>query len=136
MEIEKYMGKKEKLKKVIKSVKLDNIATKIQVSNDIDKLFSIAKEKKLTKKLKEEELALEESIKPVEIKVRNKDRNNGNIPYGMIKSNNRTMNICNPEAPLERIDKESGLPVYKAHLLKVGEGGGTPDCPFDCDCCF
>ena len=44
--------------------------------------------------------------------------------------------IISPEAPLERIDKESGLPVYKAHLLKVGDGGGTPLCPFDCDCCF
>jgi len=44
--------------------------------------------------------------------------------------------IISPEAPLERIDKESGFPVYKAHLLKVGEGGGTPLCPFDCDCCF
>lgn len=44
--------------------------------------------------------------------------------------------IISPEAPLERIDAESGLPVYKAHLLKVGEGGGTDLCPFDCDCCF
>eukprot|EP01041_Mallomonas_annulata_P024191 gene24191-44876_t len=33
--------------------------------------------------------------------------------------------IVNPEAPLERIDAESGLPVYKAHLLKVGEGGDS-----------
>jgi len=43
--------------------------------------------------------------------------------YGIIKSNINTI-IINPEAPLERIDKDSGLPVYKAHLLKVGEGGG------------
>lgn len=43
--------------------------------------------------------------------------------YGIIKSNLNTI-IINPEAPLERIDKDSGLPVYKAHLLKVGEGGG------------
>lgn len=43
--------------------------------------------------------------------------------YGIINSSvNPT--IVNPEAPLERIDKDSGLPVYKAHLLKVGEGGG------------
>jgi len=44
--------------------------------------------------------------------------------------------IISPEAPLERIDGDSGLPVYKAHLLKVGEGGGTELCPFDCNCCF
>eukprot|EP01039_Chlorochromonas_danica_P007502 gene7504-8299_t len=61
-------------------------------------------------------------------------------PYGVIRSSLRhseiPVSIISPEAPLERIDAESGLPVYKAHILKVGEGGGTPLCPFDCDCCF
>lgn len=55
--------------------------------------------------------------------------------YGLIKSEYKNF-ILSPEAPVERIDAESGLPVYKAHLLKVGEGGGTALCPFDCDCCF
>ena len=54
--------------------------------------------------------------------------------HGLIKSKHQS--IISPEAPLERIDKATGLPVYKAHLLKVGEGGGTPLCPYDCDCCF
>ena len=44
--------------------------------------------------------------------------------------------LVSPEAPVHRIDEATGLPVYKAHLLKVGEGGGTPLCPFDCNCCF
>lgn len=56
--------------------------------------------------------------------------------YGIIQSRYRPSQIVNPEAPLERIDPASGLPVYKAHILKVGEGGGTPLCPFDCACCF
>ena len=56
--------------------------------------------------------------------------------YGLIKSEYGDGFIVSPEAPLERIDAESGLPVYKAHLLRVGEGGGTALCPFDCDCCF
>jgi hypothetical protein len=57
--------------------------------------------------------------------------------YGIIQSKyKRTGKIINPEAPLHRVDKETGLPVYKAHLLRVGEGGGTPLCPFDCNCCF
>jgi hypothetical protein len=56
--------------------------------------------------------------------------------YGLIKSEYGDNFIMSPEAPLERIDAESGLPVYKAHLLRVGEGGGTSLCPFDCDCCF
>ena len=57
------------------------------------------------------------------------------MPHGLLKSNVPRI-IISPEAPVERIDKESGFKVYKAHLLKVGEGGGTPHCPFDCDCCF
>ena len=35
-----------------------------------------------------------------------------------------------------RFDQPSGLNVYKAHALGLGRGGGTPLCPFDCDCCF
>lgn len=58
------------------------------------------------------------------------------VNYGLIKSKYAQSKVLNPEAPLERIDRESGLPVYKAHLLKVGQGGGTPLCPFDCNCCF
>lgn len=29
-----------------------------------------------------------------------------------------------------------GLPVYSLEELNIGKGGGTPDCPFDCTCCF
>ena len=29
-----------------------------------------------------------------------------------------------------------GLPVYTVEELGIGKGGDTPDCPFDCDCCF
>lgn len=35
-----------------------------------------------------------------------------------------------------RIDGDSGLPIYSAEQLKMGGGGGTALCPFDCDCCF
>ena len=32
---------------------------------------------------------------------------------------------------------EGGLPVYKYfHLGMDQKDGGTPLCPFDCDCCF
>jgi hypothetical protein len=56
--------------------------------------------------------------------------------HGIIASASKKPKIISPDPPVERIDAESGLKVYKAHLLKVGEGGGTPLCPFDCDCCF
>ena len=31
---------------------------------------------------------------------------------------------------------EEGYKIYSAADLKLGQGGDTPDCPFDCDCCF
>jgi hypothetical protein len=55
--------------------------------------------------------------------------------HGLIQAVGRQF-IISPEAPLHRVDKATGLPVYKAAILKVGEGGGTDLCPFDCDCCF
>jgi len=35
-----------------------------------------------------------------------------------------------------RLDPETGMPIYTADQLKMGQGGDTADCPFDCDCCF
>mmetsp|Transcript_2032 Transcript_2032/g.2732 ORF Transcript_2032/g.2732 Transcript_2032/m.2732 type:complete len:144 (+) Transcript_2032:99-530(+) len=31
---------------------------------------------------------------------------------------------------------DDGLPIYTAESLKIGKGGGTSLCPFDCNCCF
>jgi hypothetical protein len=31
---------------------------------------------------------------------------------------------------------EDGLPIYTEEELNIGKGGGTPLCPFDCNCCF
>uniref|UniRef100_A0A0G4HK08 DUF1764 domain-containing protein n=1 Tax=Chromera velia CCMP2878 TaxID=1169474 RepID=A0A0G4HK08_9ALVE len=36
----------------------------------------------------------------------------------------------------ERKYTEEGYPIYTEEELKIGQGGGTPDCPFDCWCCF
>lgn len=104
------------------------VIKKAKVSAEIDDLFCSAS-KKSTKKTSEPE----EEAEPEPTKV--KHRSSKETTYGIMKSTYGG-DIVNPEAPLERIDAESGLPVYKAHLLKVGEGGGTPLCPFDCNCCF
>lgn len=56
------------------------------------------------------------------------------LQHGVIASAYGT--IISPDPPVHRIDKETGLKVYKYAALKVGDGGGTPLCPFDCDCCF
>lgn len=31
---------------------------------------------------------------------------------------------------------DGGHRVFKAHLMNKDTAGETPDCPFDCDCCF
>ena len=31
---------------------------------------------------------------------------------------------------------EDGLKIFSMAELKIGQGGDTEDCPFDCDCCF
>ncbi|CAO3616707.1 unnamed protein product [Cunninghamella blakesleeana] len=31
---------------------------------------------------------------------------------------------------------DDGYPLYDVKDLKIGEGKDTPDCPFDCQCCF
>ncbi|CAE7824985.1 unnamed protein product [Symbiodinium sp. CCMP2456] len=43
--------------------------------------------------------------------------------------------IYNQEGWTGRRTKDE-LRIFKAHLIKVGEGGGTPLCPFDCSCCY
>ena len=121
----------------------NNTTTKAALQSaltEIDDLFAGAKQAK--KREKEEsvgESTEEASIsKPKKKRKKESDHEQEmehDLPHGLIKSN-VTRVIINPEAPVERIDKESGYKVYKAHLLKVGEGGGTPLCPFDCDCCF
>ncbi len=35
-----------------------------------------------------------------------------------------------------RFDAELGLPIYREEDLRIGQGGGTAACPFDCSCCF
>lgn len=98
-------------------------------NNSIDSLFDVLK----SKKQMNYDNSSTNSI-PKKVKTSYDD---GTIDsnYGRIKSTG-IQKIISPDPPIERIDKKTGLPVYKAHLLKIGEGGGTPLCPFDCDCCF
>ena len=101
--------------------------------NEIDDIFATIKKDikiKLENKNKIENKR-EKQINNYENRI---ETNEISSTYGLIKS--PETKLISPEAPLERIDKATGLPVYKAHLLKVGDGGGTSLCPFDCDCCF
>jgi hypothetical protein len=123
---------------------------------DIDDLFDDLKKAKkhaAEEKAAEEEARLEEKRKAKAAKLAAKKAEEGRSnaqPGSYIDSTNKAQKkrahgvcqpgdpsyIISPDPPVHRVDAASGLPVYKAHLLKVGEGGGTPLCPFDCDCCF
>ncbi len=125
------MSGKEIKKKQSKNKKA-NKTKELQIKKgveEIDDLFS-----KAVSKRSEEAIAVpEEEIVEKKRKIHVEPERDST--YGLVESNGYRP-IISPEAPLERIDPESGYPVYKAHLLKVGEGGGTELCPFDCDCCF
>jgi hypothetical protein len=107
--------------------KIKEIETKKKNLNEIDDIFASSK-KTPSASASSTTKSRQASQTPIEPNLQIEST------YGIIKSAN--VQIFSPEAPLERIDKATGLPVYKAHLLKVGEGGGTPLCPFACDCCF
>jgi septal ring factor EnvC (AmiA/AmiB activator) len=111
---------KDKKDKKDKSVTCDIPA------DDIDSMFNSLAENKAKHKKKLAKIEAEEKRKE---KARLEEEKNN------IQLQPKT-NIISPYAPLHRVDGATGLPVYKAKLLKVGEGGGTSLCPFDCDCCF
>eukprot|EP01041_Mallomonas_annulata_P003501 gene3501-6968_t len=116
------------------------ILSELKDENDIDSLFDILKSKKLEKTVTELDTDKPSKVKSQNITKENNHVKNKDPPvriaaaHGIIHSGSDV--IISPDPPVHRYDKESGLPVYKAHLLLVGNGGGTPRCPFDCDCCF
>ena len=147
------MGKSKKKKDITAnkavSSKADSKINKPKIE-DLDDIFSDVKNIKAAKKKAEEDLIADKKVKEIEEQRRlelewemmtEAKRASGigswnkRVKPGLISIHSKNV-IKAPEAPLERIDAESGLPVYKAHLLEVGGGGGTELCPFDCECCF
>lgn len=148
MEKEKNAKKAKKIEKKLNEsegkVEITSSSKKRSKADDNDDLDDLFADLRKRKKVKE----VEEVRQSAELKEKSSKADEvGTRPeapgkdYGRIKSNVRIKvdpRIVNPEAPVHRWDKESGLPVYKAAALKVftEESGGTPDCPFDCNCCF
>ena len=109
---------------------------KVERNEKLDGLSASSSSCKISKKNQKESDKTYRRSDEEDMRIKSRDTTDEvNLPHGVIKSNNPRI-IISPEAPVERIDPESGYKVYKAHILKVGEGGGTDLCPFDCDCCF
>ena len=105
---------------------------------NLDDIFNEAKKKRDEAKVFAAKEQVKESStdhKPKESSIESTSSSNYGRIFSKIKVDPK---ITNPEAPIHRWDKESGLPVYKAAALKAftEESGGTADCPFDCNCCF
>jgi hypothetical protein len=108
----------------------DEIDESSKVADEVDELFGRITKVNQQKKERNEADCL----------IQNKERKQKEelavkIKRAELESNQAQM-IISPDPPVHRWDKESGLPVYKYTALKVGDGGGTPLCPFDCNCCF
>lgn len=140
----KKAAKKEARKEAKKEKKSSESTRKREKADDddeLDDLFAEARRKKKGKTTKEADDETKESSEVSGNVLRAKRDLPPDNDYGRIKSNIEIQvdaRIINPEAPIHRWDKESGLPVYKAAALKAftEESGGGPDCPFDCNCCF
>ena len=102
------------------------------VRDNLDALFKEAKQKKDVNDEKREKEAKkkakkEERMKKMEFEAINE-----------MKAVNGGINDTKAHYSVDpiRIDKETGLKVYREDQLNLGKGGNTPLCPFDCDCCF
>ena len=102
------------------------------VRDNLDALFKEAKQKKDVNDEKREKEAKkkakkEEQMKKMEFEAINE-----------MKAVNGGINDTEAHYSVDpiRIDKETGLKVYREDQLNLGKGGNTPLCPFDCDCCF
>jgi len=64
------------------------------------------------------------------------------LPAALMKHKRRP-HLTDPEEPVFRDSRGSarpttddGLPIYSVDELRIGQGLDTPECPFDCRCCF
>jgi Eukaryotic protein of unknown function (DUF1764) len=106
--------------------------------NEIDDLFAGKKMKK--RQQAETEAAVAKQQKQHQDKKRKKGgHGSGNVSGKKFGEDDKWVDdglggVFNNEGYTGRV--EDGVRVFKAHLLRKPQSGGTPDCPFDCDCCF
>lgn len=108
--------------------------------DEIESLFATKKQRKQQEK--------EQQKKNATIRKNNKKRNPSPQarPTTSINNNNGNNNDddewiddglggkYNSEGYTGRI--EDGMKIFKTHLLQSNKSGTTPECPFDCSCCF
>ena len=114
-------GKGEGSNKLSTDRKSSKTKTDKECNISIDDLFDTAKE--TVKKIKTERAAKEKIANEILV---------------MEREERRRLKACDNvnNAKPTRFDSDLGLPIYRESDLRIGQGGGTSDCPFDCSCCF
>jgi len=59
-----------------------------------------------------------------------------NAPKKPPKPRKEKQKVEKPAKPKKKFKIQDGLKIYTEESLKIGRGGTTKDCPFDCKCCF
>ncbi|PIN22433.1 hypothetical protein CDL12_04863 [Handroanthus impetiginosus] len=134
------MTKKGSSKKLAKpsmedpAVEKEKYSTKPKkMGSEIDDIFAGKKRKKPEK---DEKADSEETVK---VSAANAKSHDGlrKVKNGKSKSL-KDSGIDEPTSRSRRKRTADGLSIYTEEELGIGkpEAGGTPLCPFDCDCCF
>jgi hypothetical protein len=100
--------------KVTKNTTVKHPSTSNREKNEIDELFA----------------SRPKSKEPTHIE---KPKKNPVIPPAVDKED---WTDSKGERRKRRPATEEGYPIYSVQEMKIGLGGDTPDCPFDCQCCF
>ncbi|GLU01498.1 hypothetical protein SLE2022_188050 [Rubroshorea leprosula] len=117
-------NKEEKEELVVEQIQKQPSTTPKKGGNEIDEIFA-GKKRKRPEQEKTEKPKVDEGSKPKSNK-KNKDKSKGVREGGCV----------DPAKPRKRT--EDGLIIYTEQELGLNKAaaGGTPLCPFDCDCCF
>lgn len=119
---------------------------------EIDALFALKKDKDIEQKKKDAE---DEKKREDQMKFfRDNAKSSSTIA---LTKNAKSIKLSNDRTDVQNLQKgewandglggvfdsegftgrrEEGVKVYKAHLFNKKGFGTTPDCPFDCDCCY
>lgn len=95
---------------------------------DINEMFASAKSKRAEAEAAAEAAAVAAEAEAAAIAARVKRLSEAGAAANRLRGDDSP-------TPL-RFDAELGMNIYSLDALKVGKGGGTDLCPFDCDCCF
>ena len=86
-----------------------------------------------------------QGLKVKELKTSKADADTIKAEVAVLLKLKQEITALDPNHPQAIVDKKKkkekrkrvdGLRIFTEEELKIGQGGGTADCPFDCDCCF